>query len=286
MLAFAFAGARSSAPREGRKINEWRDGSGKIFAQAFSRQDLSWIEWFDVGVFAFSADAHDVLVWPYPAARHEAIIDTFRKLQPIVLQALGWEALHASAAMGPAGVAAFCGRSGSGKSTIAFAMERAGWRQLADDALVLRLDASGVTACPLPFTPSLRSSSRAYFAAETAAEQPRPGGEVPDVPLGAIFLLRQDAALAAPRVTLKPRAQAFSEVLTHAHCFDAEDREHTRRLAQDYLSVIERTKVFMLEYRPDFRQLGQLIEAITEAAARADPKAAFVRERQPAVLSQ
>ena len=141
MLTLAFAGGDAPTPGTGRKVNEWCDDNGEVFARAHTSKDLHWIDWPGLGVFAFSAGSHEVRVWPEPGTQHEAIVDTFsRTLEPVILQTLGWQALHAGAAVGPTGVVAFCGRKGSGKSTLAFAMHQAGWRQFADDALVLRFE--------------------------------------------------------------------------------------------------------------------------------------------------
>jgi hypothetical protein len=220
-----------------------------------------------VGVFAFSAGSHEVRVWPESGIRREAIVDIFdRTLQPIVLQALGEsQALHASAAVASAGVLAFCGRSGSGKSTLAFAMQQVGCLQFADDALVLRLDEDRVIARPLPFMHRLRPQSRAHF--ERAVELVSPKLDTPDLPLAAVFLMQQDDSLARARISLVPQLRAFTEVLSHAHCFDPADPEHTRRLAKDYLELTSRVPVFELTYPPDFRQLPQLTHTVAATVA-------------------
>src|SRR5262245_43718840 len=106
MLTFAFASGE--APPPGRQVNEWLDDDGEITARAFSRADLHWIAWPRVGVFAFSGGSHEVRIWPEPGARPEVVIDTFFRVQPIIMQALGWQALHAAASVGPSGVFAFC----------------------------------------------------------------------------------------------------------------------------------------------------------------------------------
>ena len=98
------------APTAGRQIREWRDDCGKVFARAFSADDHYRIDWPGLGAFAFRPGSRDVLVWPEPDAPHEEISDTFqRSLQPVILQALGKQALHAAAAVGPTGTIAFCG---------------------------------------------------------------------------------------------------------------------------------------------------------------------------------
>jgi hypothetical protein len=272
MLTLAFSDGE--APGTGRKVNEWLNDRGERCAQAFYREDLHWIDWMGLGVFAFSAGTREVRVWPEAEAQPEAIIDTFsRILQPLILQALGWQALHAGAAVGPAGVFAFCGKKYCGKSTLAFAMHQAGWRHVADDALVLRVDRNRVMACPLPFTPRLRPASRAHFAHALVSLPPSSGPQRAEIPLSAVFLLQQDARLTCPRARLMPQAQVFSKLLAHAHCFDTENPKHTRQLVDDYLDLAARVPVFALEYRPDFEQLPQLVRTVIEAAASIDVKA-------------
>ena len=264
MLTFVFADGEAPAP--GRKVNEWFDDDGEITARGFIGADMRWIDWPRAGVFAISTGSNEVRIWPEPGARREVVVDTFFRAQPIILQALGWQALHASATVGPSGVFAFCGRAGSGKSTLAFAMQQAGWRQFADDAVVLRLDRDVVAACPLSFTPRLRPASRVHFAHASPLPS-SPHLHPSEVPLHAVFLLRQDAALSGPCVSLMPQAKAFSEVLAHAHCFDPVDPVHSRRLAESYLGLAARVPVFMLEYRPGLQHLPRLTHAVLEAAA-------------------
>jgi hypothetical protein len=236
-----------------------------------------------VGTFAFSTGSTEVRVWPDAEAHHTAVVDTFsRAIQPIVLQALGRQALHAGAAIGPGGVVAFCGSKGSGKSTLAFAMRQAGWHQFADDVLLLRFEKHAVTACPLPFTSRLRPDSRRHFA-----DLPNPVAhgepQLTDLPLAAVFLLRHDASLDTPRLSLMQGARALSELLAHAHFFDTEDRRHMRQLYENYAQLIARVPVFALEYQPNFQCLPRLTGAVV-AAIGADGGGVDSSELQPAVL--
>ena len=76
----------------------------------------------------------------------------------IALRARGLYQLHASAAVDPNGIAfLFAGPSGVGKSTLAYALSRQGWRILGDDGVVLEP------------TPGWREASR--VARATAGEQ-------------------------------------------------------------------------------------------------------------------
>jgi hypothetical protein len=267
------------APATGRQVNEWTDACGTVFARAFSSDDHYRIDWPGVGAFAFRPGSRDVLVWPEPDARREDISDTFdRLLQPVILQALGKQVLHAAAAVGPCGTIAFCGNAGSGKSTLGFAMRQAGYRQLADDALVLQLEQDRVSVCPLPFAPRLRPASRLHFGAD---QNPAPAVDLrpADLVLSAIFLLRQDEQTERPRLALLPQAQAFPAVLAHAYCYDAQDRNHTQRLVDDYLAIVSLVPVFALHYRPDLQRVPQLIEIIQDAAGWSNAKSSTFRLR-------
>ena len=270
--------AAGIAPAAGRHTKEWRDECGNVFARAFSADDHYRIDWPGLGAFAFRIGSRDVLVWPEPDAPHEEISDTFhRSLQPVILQALGKQALHAAAAVGPSGTIAFCGSRRSGKSTLGFAMAQAGYRQLADDALVLELEQGRVSICPLPFAPRLREASRLHFGYSEKIPAPPIDLRPADLALSAIFLLRQDDQIETPRLTLLPQAQAFSALLVHAHCYDAQDRSHTRRLVDSYLAIVSLVPVFTLHYRPDLQRLPQLIEIIQDAAGSSNAKSSTFR---------
>src|SRR3984893_2510314 len=197
------------APAAGRQTEEWRDECGKVFARAFSADDHYRIEWPGLGAFAFRPGSREVLVWPEPEAPHEEISDTFhRSLQPVILQALGKQALHAAAAVAPSGTIAFCGSRRSGKSTLGFAMAQAGYRQLADDALVLQLEQGRVSVCPLPFAPRLREASRLHFGYADQSPVPCDDLRPADLVLSAIFLLRRDEQNERARRVALPTAEA------------------------------------------------------------------------------
>ena len=285
MLTLVFSGGVAPVLGAARIVGDWVDECGCVFARAFSGSNLSWVEWAGVGTFVFSTGSTEVRVWPHPKASDTAVVDTFsRAIQPIVLQAFGQQALHAAGAIGPAGVVAFCGNKGSGKSTLAFAMRQVGWRQFADDVLLLRFEKFRVTACPLPFTPRLRPDSRGHFASLIGLVKP---GEplLSDLPLAAVFLLRHEDGLDSPRISLLPGARALSELLAHAHFFDTKDRRHMQQLYENYLELIARVPVFALEYRPNFQRLPQLTRAVV-AATGVDAGAIDSSELRPTVIVQ
>jgi hypothetical protein len=269
MLTLVLAEGAPPSSKSTRQINEWFDDHGRFCGRAFSSGDLRWIEWAGAGVFAFQAGSRVVRVWPEANAPSSIIHDAFfRVLQPIILQAVGMQALHAGAAAGPLGAVAFCGRSHSGKSTLAFAMRNEGWRQIADDALVWRLDeANRVLARPLPFTPRFRPPTLAHFgSARSYAESPG-SRQSPETPLIAIFLLMQDSGLASPQFERARHAESFAKVLAHAHCFDENDSFLHRQMTISYLELAARVPVIALRYPPSLERLTDLTRAVVDEVA-------------------
>ena len=249
----------------GREVNVWRDERGEICARLFrgSASQSRWIDWPGLGVFSFALHSRAVRVYPAPQAREDVLADTFvRILQPAILQALGWQAVHASAVAGPTGVLAFCGLAHSGKSTLAYALSRLGFSHFADDALVINVVDDSVRAHALPFTARLRRATRVHFELDELAS-PRIARPPATTPMSAFFLLRQDASQAGPPKRERvPAARAFSQLMTHAHCFDVADPAESQRIVEDYLEIVERVPVFSLTYRPGFEQLDELLETV------------------------
>src|SRR5262245_29004631 len=213
-------GAVPSDATAGREVHVWRDEGDHPFATARVSGRVRWIEWPGVGVFSRSDADSTVRGWPAPDVSHDVFIRTFERIiQPLFLQGLGYQTLHASGVAGPSGALAFCGKRGSGKSTIGFALRARGWAQIADDALVISAGNGRILAHPLPFTPRLRESSRQHFAEplnNLLFGADGPGGG--PVPLTAIFVLIQVPHAPAPTHGERlSGVRAFFEVLPHAH---------------------------------------------------------------------
>jgi hypothetical protein len=199
-----------------------------------------------------------------------------RMLRAIVLQALGWQALHAGAALTSEGALLFCGRSGAGKSTTAYALGQMGWTQLADDQVVWQLHDGRPKVQALPFTPRLRPLSQSHFTGRTSAQAPWPTTQGL-IPIAAIYLLDQRADTRSDvSISRMPAAQAFSALLPHAHCFDLGDVEATRLFTDDYLTLASEVPVFSVRYVPDLDRLTDLLHTIISAADIASGDALFV----------
>jgi hypothetical protein len=254
------------APRgPGRTVNVWRDDEGVPFADATVHAEGYRLEWRGIGVLTFAPGSTRVRLWPSPGVEADAATSAVIHLvQPVILQALGHHTLHASAVRLPAGVVAFCGLSGTGKSTLAFALgRRPGLSQVADDALVLNIAERRITVQALPFRSRLRTESRTFFsrpARSAAVPQASPLAE----PLLTVFVLQPVGAEHAPGLTRIGATQAFTALLTHAHCFDESDPAGVASLVQAYLAVADAVPVYRLEYPRDFARLDAVEACVLE----------------------
>ncbi|HYN10690.1 MAG TPA: hypothetical protein VES67_25120 [Vicinamibacterales bacterium] len=268
MLTLTFAeGEAPPDARGGREANIWRDEHGQICARGFVGAAGRWMECPGLGVFAFDARSTVVRAWLASGTSPNEVADRFtRTLLPPILQAMGWQALHASGVAGLEGTVALCGVSGSGKSTLAYALGQSGFNQTADDGVVIRVGRDGVFAHPVPFAPKLRGAAAMHFGLADPA--PINVSQRQYLPLKVIVLLHQDArrpdTVRLDRV--RPTA-AFPALVTHAHSFDPDEPVAARQFADDYLSVAARVPVFSLSYHPNVARLAHVLTAVTALAA-------------------
>jgi hypothetical protein len=257
-------------PASASLVQEWRDRDGEVCAFGYADGSRGWLEWPGLTTFGFVEGSEDVLAVPRLPARIATIKDIFhRNATPLILQAFGWEALHASAVLTARGIVGFCGFSESGKSTLAYAMSRLGYRHCSDDALLIDLR-GGIEVHPMPFAPRLRPTAREFFgvAHQTAGVAIPRSVERPDTPrarqLSALFVLSRNGA-PRPKVTRLAPAEAFRESLTHAYCFNPIDERAKRRIVGNYLAVASQVPVFRLEFSGGLEHLQRMVEAVLQA---------------------
>jgi hypothetical protein len=119
-LVIAAAGAISPSPpspdRSG--INVWRNKRGGIVATGFTEGGVHWMHWPYLAAYRFAPGDPSITAYPAPNAPLDVLEDTYRRsVVPMALQALGYEALHASASLMPSGVVGFFAASRSGAMT-------------------------------------------------------------------------------------------------------------------------------------------------------------------------
>ena len=259
-------------------VHVWHDRRGGVVAWGFRQNGQHCMHWPSLATFRFGSDDPYITAFPEPRIPLDFVWDTYRRsVLPMALQALGWEALHASAIVCQSGVVAFCAASETGKSTIAFALRRRGYPQWADDGVVFRTEGGSVTI-PLPFEVRLRPPSREIIADAPLATRfhgNRSGDQVhlEPAPLSAICLLHRIEAApgTAAVVEAVPRADAFPAVLEHGHVFDPFDVGRRARMIETYLDIVERVPVYRARFAPDPERLDLLLHDIVEGLGLPEP---------------
>lgn len=257
-------------PANGREVHVWRDEFGVVAARAFEGQ-TRWLECPGVGIFEVAHGAASVPAWPGPGSTREKMRAFFRaRLLPIIVQACGGQALHASAVAGPSGAIALCGRSHSGKSTLAYALSSHGATHIADDGVVVEATANGPVVWPMPFRARLRPEARAHFPEAALDGADEPGAAIP---LTGVFVLAQSPDLPMPmRIERIPATHAFSTLVTHAHCFNPTDPDEVRRLVDTYTRIADAVPVIAITYRPGLAtSLDALMAVVRPAIGLAGP---------------
>jgi hypothetical protein len=244
-----------------------RDPDGTVRAYGSEDGDGYRVHFPGFADFSFRPGRDEVIAQTRDSS--ELVEDLFRTaVLPLALQVSGYEVLHASAVRTQRGVAAFCGMSGTGKSTIAYGLSRRGYPLWADDAVVFSAANDGATPCfRIPFALHLRKASREYFAAPTAeAAVVDARREISE--LTTIVVLERSAA-AAPRVEPVSIAAAMRALLPHAYRFTLADPDRARQTVESYLDVAARVPVFRARYAPGFAQVPALLGAIERAVTTA-----------------
>jgi hypothetical protein len=238
----------------------WHDVHGRLVGYGHAGE-----RWLHVpGVATFSFDPSGMVAVAREDVALDKIRDAHRRLVlPLALQALGQEVLHASAVEFEAGAVVFCGASGTGKSTVAYAFARRGHPPCADDAVAVDLGRGAPELVPLPFALKLRPASAVHYDQEAGPlEVQHP---VAARRLAAICMLQRGNGAAGVRRL--GRAEAFPSLLAHAYCFGSKDEARTRRMLEHYLSLASQVPVLRVRPASGLDALAGTLDEIQAAVA-------------------
>jgi hypothetical protein len=253
------------------------DARGDLLGYCHAQNGTLRVDLPDLASFSYERGAGHVVAIPRRLLSSGFILDTYHHcVLPLILPALGTEVLHASAVAGEAGVATFCGGSGTGKSTIAVALARRGYATWADDAVAVDVAGPEPTAIALPFTVRLRGDAARFV--DAAGEAGSSAGVIPPdsrpVPLAVLCMLRRSPDLTTS-VTVERlgAATACRETLAHAYCFSVKDPEQKRLTVGNYLTLTARVPAYEIRFRPGLEHLPAVLDVLQAlvgpAAARA-----------------
>ena len=178
---------------------------------------------------------------------------------PMILQAAGAEMLHASGVLSGAGVVAFCGTSGTGKSTLAFTLSRRHHPHWADDSLVFLPRQHAFDALRLPFRPRVEvaSTEPLEFISGTAL-----------APLAAIAILQRHPGGIVKsgefhvEVKRHSPADAFRAIMPHIYSFHLSDHKRNALMMSRYFDIASRLAVFDIRFTPCLDALPKLCETV------------------------
>ncbi len=250
-------------------VHTWRNRSGGVVATGYCTGDVCWMHWPYLGAYRFALNDPGVIrAFPLRGASIAIIRDTYtRSVVPMALQALGYEALHASAVLMPGGVVGFFAASETGKSTMAYGLSARGYPQWGDDSLVFEPFSSPLTSRWLPFDVRLRPRSSAFFESRGEASRALPATPLPSrAPLAALCLLTRADSDSEPVVVrrLDP-VRAFSALIAHAHCFNPHDEPRRAAMLRHYMDVTGRLPIFEIVFRPVLEDMPRVQDAVIEA---------------------
>lgn len=225
-----------------------------------------------VASFAFDPEQKEVTAFPDEGVSKGVVADAYRRaVLPMVQQTRGHQVLHASAVRTSAGVVAFCGSSGTGKSTVAFAFSRRGYPVWGDDAVCFQTSERGVDCIPLPFDLLLRPATASFFRVGPKAApigRPESTSETSAaVLLSAVCVLQRrtaDGGRASAEVAPIPSPNAFTATLEHAYALGLRDKLRRRQLVEQYLQLAATVGVFSVRFEGDLDQLDSMVDVIED----------------------
>jgi hypothetical protein len=241
-------------------VEVWRE-QGQVCAYGYAAAGDDWMHLPGLATFRLGPE---VVAYRVPSATSDLVNDAFeRSVLPMAVQALGGEALHASGVIGPQGIVALCGKSGTGKSTLARAIGARGHELWADDAVAFEIANAGVVAIPLPFRVNLRPES-----AEVLGDGGVVGSaERPSTRLATVAILRRDLARSVSVARLEG-GRAFRATLEQGYCYRPSDVERRGRMVDAYLELAAQVPVVEVRFQPGWEQLELLVDALEEIMSR------------------
>jgi hypothetical protein len=256
------------------------DRDGVPWAYGFRRAGELWLEVPDLVTFHLPAGSAMLTARTASAddsVDSDAVLDAYYGTAlPFVAQAtLGLEVLHGSAVVVPSQgcVAAFCGMTESGKSTVAYGLAVRGYRRWSDDALAFRVDdGQSVTAVGLPFAVKLREDSAAHFGASSEGLEIMEDFAWKPARLGAVFLLEPFDSEHFRKTVVVERlgsADALHALLPNAYRFQPQTAGRRRETLRSYLELVASVPIFAVRFPRGLDRLPKLLDELEQRIALA-----------------
>ena len=256
------------------------------------------LRFFGLADFSFDTAGRNICCYPLPQTPPQTLRHlVLDQVLPLVLNLRGQEVLHATAVLTQAGVCAFTGLTGTGKSTLAANFLQAGFAVMSDDCLVIEEQQAQVRA--VPAYPGLRLWDDALVALRDGAKQLAPVAHyttkrrivatdtltnfpTQPQPLIRIYaLVRQDVnqdmgktaetggqvSVQSVQIERLSWQEAYAELLPHLFRFDITDRQMMKRQFEWLAGIIEKVPVSRLIVPAGFERLDAVRAAILADSA-------------------
>ncbi len=255
-------------------VELWTDPHGRTYAWSYVRKRRYVVEWPGVGSFRFRIGSSVVEAEATGTAPRAALREAYdRTVLPLIIQAGGTQMLHASSVSTDRGVAAFCAPAMTGKSTLAWEMNRRGYRVWGDDSCSFVARPSGVWTQRTGATLRLREDVLPHFGLSPNGDDGHTIAvsrhETPETDrLIAVFILerrRSTHSGGAVELARLPASAAFRELLGHAYCHSLHDKDSRRGLLSAYLALSGAVPVYSLSYPSHLQSLERTATVLERA---------------------
>jgi hypothetical protein len=277
-------------PSPTRVVDEKRLDDGRLWLAVFGAPKGLIFHFPELAQFAVSPDGLEVEYFMEPGVPEDSLRHLLLdQVLPYLAPFWGGRVFHASGVEISGSAIGFLGESGRGKSTLAAAFARRGFRVLSDDCLHLSSAGGGYRVRPWASGIRLwQDSIQALWEAEVpstavahytrkqrvAALAPAAGKEFP---LGGIYLLQPPRDETAIRIDPMPPREACIELTRHAFLLDPSDAKRLRELFEDVGEMAESCPIYVLSYPRRADALSAVVESVlTHAAGRETSKFATV----------
>jgi hypothetical protein len=254
-------------------VERWQGLDGREYGFGMYRDTECWLRFHNAGSFWVQPGYSDIKAFPddgVDPVRFQELF--FHFVTPWILQRQQWDCLHASAVSVGGSVAAFCGPSGRGKSTLARAWCERGAEPYSDDSLPFVVRDSVVLAARIPQRPRLRGAAAKWFDRPAAPDGLRPSsGRLVYDPeptlrsLRVIYWLEPRTTSKEPRTVLTegvPPSEAFPILLGQSHFLSWRDPACNRKMVRNYLSLAGLVPVFRLSVPDGLEVLPAVMERL------------------------
>jgi hypothetical protein len=263
--------------------NIWRDNAGRVsaFLSGSCGEFRLCFPQFAAYIFpnVKCQERVQIVIEPGPMTTREQLVDRLtRNVIPLLLQSRGIQVLHGSAVRVKDGVVGLCGRSFTGKSTLAYALGVRGYEVWADDALLISTTAEPVKSLKSPLLKlRLRPDARKHFGeiesssfngARNEDEFELSLSEMKESPLKALYLIYRASNKEEDRVFRCNKLnghKALKRILELANYYNLKDVFEYRRIVESCLSVVSRVPIYNCDYRGGFEFIQEVVDEFEQS---------------------